>query len=92
MQAENYFLENFPDGVTNAIDEFYEELECSNQDSYELLIKTFGDDYSEDRILRATEADFLHFAKYMESYFELNERPPLNLVKSIIANALTQWK
>jgi len=92
MHSENYFLESFPDGITNAIDEFYEDLECSNQDSYELLIETFGDDYSEARILRTTETDLLLFAKHMKKYFELNELPTLTIVKAIIDNALIQWK
>lgn len=85
-----HFLENFPNSITNAIDYFDDEIECCGQDSYEIIIATFGKDYSLKQLREASDADIQAFAKHMKRILELDEEPNLDTVKKIISQALRQ--
>jgi len=85
-----HFLENFPNGITNAIDYFDDEIECSGQDSYEIIVATFGKDYSLKQLRAATDTDTQAFAKHMKRILELDAEPSLDSVKKIISQALRQ--
>ena len=85
-----HFLENFPNSITNAIDYFDDEIECCGQDSYEIIIATFGKDYSLKQLRAATDADIQAFAKHMKKILELDEEPSLDSVEKIISQALRQ--
>jgi len=85
-----HFLENFPNNITNAIDYFDDEIECCGQDSYEIIIATFGKDYSLKQLKEITDIDIQAFAKHMKRILELDEEPSLDSVKKIISQALKQ--
>ena len=42
MIDNNYFLESIPDGISNAINDYDESIDCCNQDSYDILLKTIS--------------------------------------------------
>ena len=89
--ADDYFNESVPDGITNAIYEYDQRIECCNQDSYELLVMTFGSEVCGRDLKEATDQQFSKFAKSMETLFELSSPPTLQDAKEIISGALRQW-
>ncbi len=56
------FHDSVPDGISNAIYSFDSKIECSNQDSYELLVGTFGSSVCSDDLKNATDVEFERFA------------------------------
>ena len=91
MEEYDYFNESVPDGISNAIDEFDASIECCNQDSYELLVKTFGTGVCGNDLKSATDIHFTKFAQTMKDYFELTYIPTPNNAKQIIQKAIVQW-
>lgn len=91
MEEYDYFNESVPDGISNAIDAYDENLECCGQDGYEILVKTFGSDVCGGDLKSASEPEFKRFASAMQEYFELSYLPTADDAKSIIHKALLQW-
>lgn len=87
----DYFLESVPDGISNGIREFDSDIECSNQDSYELLVGVFGSTVCGDDLKNATEAEFVRFAQEIQTNFELTYLPSSDDARRIITRALKQW-
>ena len=91
MSDNDYFIESVPDGISNAISEFDEKIDCCNQDSYELLVMTFGSDVCGDDLKNADDESYDKFAQNMQQYFELDYTPNGEDAKLIIEKALSQW-
>lgn len=91
MDDDDYFYDSVPDGISNAIYEFDDDIECCNQDSYELLLKTFDDKLCGDALKSATDEEYAKFAQAMKDYFELSYLPTGEDAKKIIRQALNQW-
>lgn len=91
MRDVDYFNESVPDGITNAIDAYDENIECSNQDSFELLVRTFGSSVCGNDLKLATESDLIKFASVIKDYFELSYLPTAKDAEEIIHKALVQW-
>jgi len=75
----DYFIESMPDGISNAIHEFDATIECSNQDSHEILVMTFGSEVCGDDLKSVTDDEYNKFAENMQKYFELSYKPSLKM-------------
>ena len=91
MSNDEYFYDSVPDGLSIAINAFDSSTECCNQDSWELLVRTFGPGVSGTDLKTAKETDFVRFAEAMKAYFELSYLPSPDDAKTLINYALTQW-
>jgi len=91
MIENNYFMESIPSGISDAINEYDEDIDCCNQDSYEILIETFGDSVNPDALKCVNDVDLLKFSNNVKNYFELSVAPSVTDSSEIIKAALIQW-
>ena len=87
----DYFHESVPDGISNGIHAFDSNIDCSNQDSYELFVEVFGSNVCGDDLKNASDEELGRFAQVMQTYFELTYLPSTDDAKRIIRQALEQW-
>mgnify|MGYP006111580681 CR=1 FL=1 len=91
MIDNNYFLESIPDGISNAINDYDESIDCCNQDSYDILLKSFGDSLNPNTLKNINDSDLLKFSNNVKIYFELSNAPSISESEKIITTALAQW-
>ena len=91
MIENNYFWESIPDGISIAINDYDESIDCCNQDSYDILIESFGDNLTPNTLENISEVELLKFANNIKIYFELNHAPSISESTKIITAALEQW-
>ncbi|PQO43033.1 hypothetical protein [Blastopirellula marina] len=89
--GSDYFDESVPDGVANAVQELFPEIDCSGQDGYELLVMTFGDDVDGARFKAFDERHCREMAANLQSYLELSEPVSTEQGRFVIESALRQW-
>ena len=86
----DYFYDSIPDGLSNALQEIDDEIECSNFDSINILSTVFGRQFSSNDLQQITETSFQKLAECIKDYFELTEFSVEDAEK-VLDRALKQW-
>ena len=87
---DNYFYDSVPDGLSNALHEIDDEIECSNSDSMSILCTVFGREFSSDDLQKIDETSFQKLAECIKDYFELAEFS-IEDAKKVFERAIEQW-